>query len=593
MLFLLALLPATLAQDFTGGETPTLNAQNFHPTIDGATTFGMDDSLIRDQTFTARGLLHYAMDPLVYQAAGGEVTEIVSDILQLDATAGYGIGPVRVGLHVPVYLLTDGTAGSGAGIGDIALDGKVRFLDGAEAPIGLALDGRMALPTNTASAALGADGLQGDLALVADRWLDDLYLGANVGVRFQPSAVLENTTWDDQLLLRLGGAYAFSPSGGMSLEFAGQSTFQDFGKEAASPIEAILGGWFRPGASGLVLRGGVGTGLDDGIGAPRLRALLALAWEPGEDRDQDGDGLVDRRDACPTVPEDRDGWQDEDGCAEPTPLTILVVDPEGQSVFGAVVTLDGQPFGTPETTAVEAGRHEVKATLVDYDDGVASFEVPAGPPVEKKVVVRPYGRVKVVVLDAAGMPLDARITVFTDKTRKEEASASVLQGSLPAGGVKVDVRRDGYAPFVSSATLTAGKETLVEVRLNPSRATLDKDAKRIDIKDSVYFDLAKDTIQAVSFPLLDEVAQILLDHPELTRIRVEGHTDSRGSAAYNLDLSKRRAAAVRTYLTGRGVLAERLESEGFGEGKPLVKGENEAAWAKNRRVDFFIVQRSD
>ena len=99
MLFLLALLPATLAQDFTGGETPTLNAQNFHPTIDGATTFGMDDSLIRDQTFTARGLLHYAMDPLVYQTAGGEVTEIVSDILQLDATAGYGIGPVRVGLH--------------------------------------------------------------------------------------------------------------------------------------------------------------------------------------------------------------------------------------------------------------------------------------------------------------------------------------------------------------------------------------------------------------------------------------------------------------------------------------------------------------
>ena len=93
--------------------------------------------------------------------------------------------------------------------------------------------------------------------------------------------------------------------------------------------------------------------------------------------------------------------------------------------------------------------------------------------------------------------------------------------------------------------------------------------------------------------LLDEVAQVMVDHPELLRLRIEGHTDSRGEAGYNLQLSKDRAAAVKAYLEGKGVAAERLESEGFGETKPLMKGENEAAWQKNRRVDFFIAERDE
>ncbi len=593
MLVLLALLPTALAQDWTGGQTPALNAQTFHPTIDGANTFGVDDSLVRDRGITARVLLQYAKDPLVYESVDGGITGIVSHLLQVDATAGYGFGPVRLGLHLPVYLLTEGSGGSGAGLGDIALDGKIRVLDGRDAPVGLALDGRMALPTNTASAALGADGVQGDLALVADRWLGDLYLGANLGVRFQPAAVLENTTWDDQLLLRLGGAWALTPSGGVSLELAGLSTFRDFGAEAASPIETILGGWYRPGEAGWVVRGGAGTGLDDGIGAPRLRLLLALAWEPPADRDLDGDGLVDRKDACPTAAEDRDAWQDEDGCPEPTRLTVLVVDPDGRSVLGAAIRVDGEALGDRESTEVEAGPHEAVATLAEYEEGRASFDVPAGPPVERKVVVRPLGRVKVVVLDADGKPLDARIAVVAPKAREEAANASVFEAALPAGGVKVDVRREGFAPYVGTATLTAGQQTLVEVRLKPSKAVLDTKTKRIEIKDSVFFDLAKDTIQAVSFPLLDEVAQILIDHPELTRIRIEGHTDSRGGAKYNLDLSKRRAASVRAYLIQKGISSDRLESEGYGEGRPLVQGENESAWARNRRVDFFIVERSD
>ena len=81
---------------------------------------------------------------------------------------------------------------------------------------------------------------------------------------------------------------------------------------------------------------------------------------------------------------------------------------------------------------------------------------------------------------------------------------------------------------------------------------------------------------------------LLQAHPEAKLVHIEGHTDSRGSASANLDLSTRRAAAVRQYLIDKGVEPARLDSKGYGETRPLILEENEAAWSKNRRVDFFV-----
>ena len=69
-------------------------------------------------------------------------------------------------------------------------------------------------------------------------------------------------------------------------------------------------------------------------------------------------------------------------------------------------------------------------------------------------------------------------------------------------------------------------------------------------------------------------------------MRVEGHTDSRASDAHNLDLSRRRAASVMRYLTEQGVDATRLDSEGFGESRPIADNETEEGRALNRRVEF-------
>ena len=117
--------------------------------------------------------------------------------------------------------------------------------------------------------------------------------------------------------------------------------------------------------------------------------------------------------------------------------------------------------------------------------------------------------------------------------------------------------------------------------------------KEVVILEKVEFDLNKATIKPVSDPLLDQVAKILKDHPELTKIEVQGHTDSQGPGLYNKQLSQRRADAVKEALVSRNVDAGRLTSKGFGEDVPIASNDTEEGRAQNRRVQFKIVARDD
>ena len=82
-------------------------------------------------------------------------------------------------------------------------------------------------------------------------------------------------------------------------------------------------------------------------------------------------------------------------------------------------------------------------------------------------------------------------------------------------------------------------------------------------------------------------------YPDIELIEVQGHTDERGDDGYNLDLSRRRAAAVVEYLVAHGVDARRLTSRGYGETQPIDLRHSEAAWAVNRRVSFVLKKRTE
>ena len=117
--------------------------------------------------------------------------------------------------------------------------------------------------------------------------------------------------------------------------------------------------------------------------------------------------------------------------------------------------------------------------------------------------------------------------------------------------------------------------------------------KQIVILERVEFDTGKATIRPESESLLQAVAEVLQEHPELLRVAVDGHTDNRGGAAYNRDLSRRRGAAVVKWLVDNGIDASRLESRGFGPDKPRDSNDTEEGRQNNRRVEFNIMKKSD
>jgi outer membrane protein OmpA-like peptidoglycan-associated protein len=106
---------------------------------------------------------------------------------------------------------------------------------------------------------------------------------------------------------------------------------------------------------------------------------------------------------------------------------------------------------------------------------------------------------------------------------------------------------------------------------------------------SIKFVTGSDKIQAESNKTLDDIATLMLKYPN-TRWSIEGHTDNVGSDAKNLDLSKRRAASVKNYFIGKGVAADRLDSEGFGESRPVADNKTAAGRAENRRTEIKLIE---
>jgi OOP family OmpA-OmpF porin len=107
----------------------------------------------------------------------------------------------------------------------------------------------------------------------------------------------------------------------------------------------------------------------------------------------------------------------------------------------------------------------------------------------------------------------------------------------------------------------------------------------------VYFDTDKATVRPESLNVLRQAADRLAERPNV-RVRVIGHTDSRNSAAYNLDLSQRRAETVVSFLIDQGIAADQLVAVGRGESEPIASNETESGRAENRRVEYEVIERS-
>lgn len=113
---------------------------------------------------------------------------------------------------------------------------------------------------------------------------------------------------------------------------------------------------------------------------------------------------------------------------------------------------------------------------------------------------------------------------------------------------------------------------------------------RILVEGKIVFETGSDTILPESKQVLETLLTFLTDHPEITRLRVEGHTDSTAGDEFNLELSAKRALAVCHFLVDRGVPTGRLLAVGFGESRPLGPNGSSVGRGENRRTEFHVAE---
>ena len=107
---------------------------------------------------------------------------------------------------------------------------------------------------------------------------------------------------------------------------------------------------------------------------------------------------------------------------------------------------------------------------------------------------------------------------------------------------------------------------------------------------NIFFDFDKATLRKESFNELENLTKLLNDVPSL-KIEISGHTDGKGSAAYNLTLSDNRAKAVVDYLVGKGISKDRLVAKGYGLTRPIATNDTEEGRQLNRRTEFEILSK--
>jgi OOP family OmpA-OmpF porin len=173
-------------------------------------------------------------------------------------------------------------------------------------------------------------------------------------------------------------------------------------------------------------------------------------------------------------------------------------------------------------------------------------------------------------------------TVFVgndDKGRKVMNDLAATTGCGSAKSADELATAGAMAAFVEEVFLE-------KAPMKPAPAPLPVPQPKISwILSGVNFDLNKAVVRQDAKDILQNDIKILKENPQI-RVEVQGHTCDLGDAAYNMDLSDRRANAIKDYLISQGIAADRLTAKGYGEERPRFPNDSEANRAKNRRVEL-------
>ncbi|MBI2395331.1 MAG: OmpA family protein [Deltaproteobacteria bacterium] len=557
-LLVLSALACTTATNVANAQQQGFSLDRFDPSERGSEWFAQDTLDLRGHVRPAIGVVgDWGYKPLVaYAPDGEERTSIVKH--QLFAHVGASLvmwERLRLGLNVPIAAFQQGNAATVGGVayspadksalGDVRLGADVRLLGTYGSAFTLAFGTQLFLPTGSREQWTGDEKVRVVPRLQAAGDVGIFAYAARVGAAYRALS-------EDLAGSKIGSELTFGASAGLRVadrklllgpEVFGTTVLSAAFEKKTTPFEVILGahytiGDFRVGA-------GVGPGLTRGFGAPMVRGLLSFEWAPAfvepvkepvqkAPVDRDGDGIFDEKDACP----------DRKGVASDDPKLNGCPDGDNDGIFDA-------HDACPAVAGVKSDDPKKNGCPPDKDgDGIVDAE-DACP-------------------EVAGVKSDDPKKNGCPSDRDGDGIVDAEDACPDAPGPKnEDLKKNGCP----AAAIVEGQ---------------------IKILQQVKFKTGSAEILKESDEILGAVAKILADHPEIKKLKVEGHTDNVGGTANNLKLSKARAASVMKWLTTKGKIdKKRLASEGFGESKPIDGNDTEAGRQNNRRVEFKILEQGD
>jgi outer membrane protein OmpA-like peptidoglycan-associated protein len=533
----------------------------FDPSERGSDWFVVESLDLRGDGRLAVGVVgDWGHRPLVsYREDGSSSHAIVND--QIVAHAGAALVAwdlVRFGLNVPLVLHQEGEAAVVGGttlsstnattVGDLRLGADVRLGGRYGDPLTAALGLAFYVPTGSREAFTGDGKVRvGPRLLIAGRGGDFAY-ALRMGLTYRALN-------DDFAGTPLGTEVPFGAAAGLWIsdvaligpELYGStqvSSSEAFFARRTTPLELLLGAHVRLGSEWR-LGAGAGPGLTRGLGSPAVRGLVSLEWAKDVERpvppppvlDRDHDGIVDGDDACPDDPGVRTSDPKTNGCPPPK-------DRDGDTILDVEDACPDEPgvrTSDPKTNGCPPPKDRDGDTILDVED--ACPDEPGVRTSDPKTNGCPPPKDR----DGDGIP------------DPEDACPDA------AGPKDPDPKKNGCPP----ARIEKGQIKIIE---------------------QVKFKTGSAEILRDSDPILFAVLRIFVDHPEIKKVSVEGHTDNKGTKAYNMNLSRNRAASVARWLTVHGIDKKRLDSKGFGFDKPLDTNDTDEGRRNNRRVEFIIVE---
>jgi len=259
------------------------------------------------------------------------------------------------------------------------------------------------------------------------------------------------------------------------------------------------------------------------------------------------------------------------------------------SLAGAVLTSDSAGrFGLAK---VDAGKVQVAASADGYTPGASTASLKAGGTIEITVTLDPItiGTITGIITDKlTGRPVAGAQVSVAGQLVETDAQGRFSLSDVPAGAVNVEVRDADYGN--ASGTGQLGRGGVLDLSIALSARSEDVAALQSALDQGgvvdlygIRFDSGKDQFKPSSLPTLRAMLELMQNSPG-QRFRVEGHTDSDGSDAYNQALSERRAATVVKWLADHGIDRARLDGRGMGEGSPVAGNDTASGKALNRRV---------